>query len=117
MARKQNSGLQCQKCILHRTSDQMTSALYHVFGIGINTGDFHYIGWTQKSLGEESEQIYSDLVENSRNDIAHWVKEIVQSDKINIFEIESVPSIEEARSSAKFWCQYFHSLGLDVVTD
>lgn len=85
--------------------------------MGLNTGDLHYIGWTQKSLDEEIEQIYSDVAGSSNHDIAHWVEETVQCGKASIFEIESVLSMEDAKSSAKFWCQYFHSLGLDVITD
>jgi hypothetical protein len=95
----------------------MVNANYHIFGLGLGIDDLHYIGWTQKSLSEEPEQIYSHLAENSSRDIAHWVKAALHCGKISIFEIESVPSMEDAKDSALSWCRYFCSLGLDVVTD
>ena len=36
--------------------------------------------------------------------------------QFSIFEIEPAASREAARSPASFFCEYFRSLGLDVVT-
>ncbi len=93
----------------------MKSAHYYIFGVGSGPDDLHYIGWTQKSLSEEKEQIFSNLADSSSHDIARWVKEALYCDKISIFEIETAPSMEDAKDSVMFWCQYYHSLGLDVV--
>ena len=95
----------------------MLSANYHIFGIGLGADDLHYIGWTQKSLSEQKEKIFCDLAESSTHDIAHWVEEALHCGKISIFEIESTRSMENAKDSAMFWCQYYRSLGLDVVMD
>lgn len=95
----------------------MKNAHYHVFVIDSGTDDILYIGWTQKVLSEEGEKIFSDLVESSSRDIAHWVVEALHSGKINIFEIESASSMEAAKDSVIFWRQYYHSLGLDVIMD
>jgi len=93
----------------------MANVNYHVFGVGFGTADLRYIGWTQKSLSEEEEQIVSDLVNSRGNNTENRVA----GGKISIIEIESAPSVEDAEDSATFWCRYFRSLGLDVdvITD
>lgn len=95
----------------------MSSADYHIFGVGLGTDDLHYIGWTQKSLSEEKEQIFSDMAGSKSHHIAHWVEQARDCGKISIFEIESARSMEDAKDSALFWCEYYRWLGLDVVTD
>jgi hypothetical protein len=102
----------------HRTGDYMANAIYHVFGAGSATAeDLRYIGWTQKSLSEDKEQIVSDLVQSGCNAIANWVGEVVRGGTISIFEIESASSAEDAKDAATFWGLYFRSLGLEVITD
>lgn len=95
----------------------MSTANYHVFGLGSGTDDLYYIGWVDKSPDEDRLQIYSDLARGTRGDIAHWVRQAVDTGKIDIFEIETAASPEEAMDSAQFWCGYYRSLGLQVVTD
>ncbi len=95
----------------------MANASYHVFGVGLGTQDLHYIGWTKKSVSDEQEQIVSELQHSSNNDIARWVEKARQGGNISVFEIESAPSMEEAKNSAAFLRQYFHSLGLNVISD
>jgi hypothetical protein len=94
----------------------MARADCHVFGLGMGADDLHYVGWTRRSLSEEQEQIFSDLVRNGGRDIANWIAEAIDCGKISIFEIESAPSIEDARDAAISLCRYFRSLGLDVMT-
>jgi hypothetical protein len=94
----------------------MVNANYLIFGIGLGADDLHYIGWTQKSLSEQQE-IYSDLAESSSYHMACWIEAALRSGKISFFEIESVPSMKEAKNSAMSLCQYFCSLGLNVITD
>jgi hypothetical protein len=88
----------------------------HVFGLGLGADDLRYVGWTQRSLSDEQEQIFSDLLRSSARDIANWVADAIERGKLNIFEIESALSIEDARNSAVSLCRYFRSLGLDVLT-
>jgi hypothetical protein len=95
----------------------MASADYRIFGLGLGTDDLRYIGWTHRSLSEEKEQIFGELVQRSRNGVAHWVGEALDRGGINIFEIESAPSMEDARNAAASLGRYFRSLGLDVLTD
>ena len=94
----------------------MINGQYHVFGLGANADDLHYIGWTQRSLTEAA-QIYTDLIGGAARDIASWVSEAGACGGLNIFEIEPVATAEAARSAATGLCCYFRSLGLDVVTD
>ncbi|UXY16195.1 hypothetical protein N8I74_04015 [Chitiniphilus purpureus] len=91
----------------------MASADYHVFGLGSSPDDLHYIGWTQRRLGDEQEQIFSDVAQDG--EIAHWLEAARRAGPVSLFEIESARSVEDARDSALFWRQYYHSLGLDVV--
>lgn len=103
---------------VHRqTGDKMAGANYYIYGLGANSDDLHYIGWTEKSIGEQPDLIFSDLLKSSSNAIANWVKDAVHGGKISIFEIESAPSVEDAKDSAMFWCEYYRWLGLDVITD
>jgi len=95
----------------------MENAHYHIFGVGVDAGDLRYIGWTEKSVNEEKEEIFSELAQKGIRDLAHWAKEALHGGKLSIFEIESAPSAEDARNSAAFWCRYYHSLGLNVFTD
>ena len=94
----------------------MTIAQYRIFGIGSDNDDLHYIGWTQRSLDEEKEQIFSEVAESGSMDIADWVKQARDGGQIDIFEIELAPSAEDARDSASFWCEYYRTLGINVVT-
>lgn len=94
----------------------MASAGYHVFGLGSGPDDLRYVGWTQRSLSDEQEQVFCDLVKSSGRDIANWVADAIDRNKISIFEIESAFSIEDAMNSAISLCRYFRSLGLDVMT-
>jgi len=94
----------------------MARAGYHVFGLGSGPDDLHYVGWTRRSLDDEQEQIFRDLLRNSARDIANWIADAIDRNKISIFEIESAFSIEDAMNSAVSLCRYFRSLGLDVIT-
>ena len=94
----------------------MATAGYHVFGLGSGPDDLHYVGWTQRSLSDEQEQIFCDLVRSSARDIANWIADAIDRNKISIFEIESAFSIEDAMNAAISLCRYFRSLGLDVMT-
>jgi hypothetical protein len=94
----------------------MARADYHVYGLGSGADDLRYVGWTQRSLSDEQEQIFSDLLRSSGRDIASWVEDAIERGKISIFEIESHPSVEDARNAAISLCRYFRSLGLDVIT-
>jgi hypothetical protein len=93
------------------------SVHYSIYGIGAGSDDLHYIGWTQKSLCEEKDQIFSDLRERGSHDVADWVAQAERGGKIDIFEIESAPSPQDAADSVMFWCECLRWLGLDVVTD
>jgi hypothetical protein len=93
----------------------MARADYHVFGLGLGADDLRYVGWTKRSLSDEQEQIFSDLLRSSARDIANWVAEGIDRGKISIFEIESALSIEDARNAAISLCRYFRSLGLEVT--
>jgi hypothetical protein len=90
---------------------------YSIYGIGAGSDDLHYIGWTQKSLADDKEQIFSDLRERGSCDVSDWVARALRGGRIDIFEIESAPSPEAATDSVMFWCEYYRWLGLDVVTD
>lgn len=94
----------------------MDTTGYHVFGIGLGTEDLRYIGWTQRSVDDEREQIFSELLAGSSRDLARWVGEAIELGRLSIFEIESARSAEAARDSATGLCVYFRSLGLDVRT-
>ena len=93
----------------------MARADYHVFGLGSSADDLHYVGWTRRSLSEEQELIFADLARNGGRDIANWIAQAMECGKISIFEIESAPSTEDACNAAVSLCQYFNSLGLDVM--
>ena len=84
--------------------------------MGLGMDHLHYIGWTQRSLSDEKD-IFSDLTKSGGHDIAQWVEQAVGCGKISIFEIESAPSMEDAKDSAQFWCQYYRMLGAEVITD
>lgn len=92
----------------------MTNAIYHVFGLGLGNDDIRYVGWTQRSVDEEEDQIVSDLVNSGLDDVARWVGEAADGARISVFEIESAPSIEDARNCAIYWCQCLDWLGLHV---
>lgn len=94
----------------------MTDANFHVFGMGRGIHDLHYIGWTERPLCDEQD-IFSDLAKNSSEDIAHWVEGCVDCGQISIFEIESAPSVQDAKDTVQFWCQYYGMLGARVVSD
>jgi hypothetical protein len=93
---------------IQQESDQVTSADYHIFGIGIGTDDLRYIGWTAKSIDDEDQEILSELVQAGDLDLG---------DKISIFEIESVSSMSDAIGSVTFWQTYYRALGLEVLVD
>lgn len=95
----------------------MDTANFHIFGLGSGADDLYYIGWTRKSPSKEEQHIYSDLTGSTRGDIAGWVKQHVSSGNIDIFEIETAGSAEDAKESALFWVGYYRWLGLEVVTD
>lgn len=92
----------------------MDSRNYYVFGLGSGADDLHYIGWTEKSPGQEQQQIYSDLAGSGRADVARWVTQALDTGAIDIFEIETAHSAEDAREGAQFWGEYYRWLGLDV---
>ena len=94
----------------------MARADYHVYGLGSGADDLRYVGWTQRSLSDEQEQIFSDLARGSGREIANWIEDAIDRGRISIFEIESASSIEDARNAAISLCRYFRSLGLDVTT-
>lgn len=95
----------------------MSTANYHIYGLGSGADDLYYIGWSEKSPNKEQQDIYADLSGSRRNDIACWVRQHVDSGKIDIFEIETAGSPEDARESALFWVGYYRWLGLEVVSD
>ena len=76
----------------------------------------HYIGRTQKSLGEERDEIFSDVAGSGDQDIAQWLEQALRTRQISLFEIESVPSAEDAKDCALCLCHYYRSLGLVVLT-
>jgi hypothetical protein len=95
----------------------MADTNFHVFGLGLGADDLRYIGWTQKSVEAEQEQILTEVVNGRTNiDLATWVDEAKQSGQLSLFEIEEAPSKEAAQNSATSLCTYFRSLGLDVTT-
>jgi hypothetical protein len=94
----------------------MARAGYHVFGLGSGPDDLHYVGWTHRSLSDERDKIFCDLVRSGARDIANWIADAIDRNRISIFEIESAFSVEDAMSSAISLCRYFRSLGLDVLT-
>lgn len=95
----------------------MDTAHYHIYGVGSGADDLYYIGWTQKSPADEPQHIYSDLSGSPHNDIAGWVRQHVSSGHIDIFEIETARSAEDAEESALFWVGYYRWLGMHVVSD
>lgn len=94
----------------------MDTASYHIFGLGSGSDDLHYIGWSQKSPEGEQNEIYSELA-NSTREIAGWVMQAVAAGRIDIFEIETAASAEDAREAVLFRRDYYRWLGLDVTTD
>ena len=91
----------------------MTHASFSIFAMG--TDQLHYIGWTHRSLSDEQD-ILSDLAHSGSGGVAHWVEQASQSGKINIFEIDSARTADDARDTVQFWCQYYGMLGAKVVT-
>ena len=90
---------------------------FHIFGIGMRADDLHYVGWTEKPVDGNLEQILAEVVTGSGDGkLAQWVDAARHGGQLSIFEIELAPSREAARSAASFFCEYFRSLGLDVVT-
>jgi hypothetical protein len=90
---------------------------FHVFGIGMRADDLHYIGWTGKPVDGNLEQILAEVVNGSGDgELPHWVDAARHGGQLSIFEIEPAASREAARSAASFFCEYFRSLGRDVVT-
>jgi len=87
---------------------------YHVFGLGLGTDDLRYIGWTQRCVDQEIQQILCDLMDSNGAAIANSIGASADRASISLFEIESVPSREEAVTSAMGLCVYLNSLGLDV---
>jgi hypothetical protein len=92
----------------------MNTRNYYVFGLGSGADDLHYIGWTEKSPAQQQQQIYSDLAGNGRDDVARWVTQALDTGAIDIFEIETARTAEDAREGAQFWGDYYRWLGLDV---
>lgn len=92
----------------------MANSDYCVFGLGLGPDDLCYIGWTRRSVVEEKDQICGDLVKGSCNGMAHWFASAIECGSISIFEIESAPSMEEAKDCADSLRQYFRSLGLEL---
>ncbi len=91
--------------------------IFHVFGIGMRADDLHYIGWTEKPVDGNAEEILAEVVTGSSDGgLAQWVDAARHGGQVSIFEIEPAPSREAARNAATFFCEYFRSLGLDVVT-
>jgi hypothetical protein len=90
---------------------------YSIYGIGAGSDDLHYIGWTDMPLADHKEQIVSDLRERGSDGVARWVSQAVSGGGVDIFEIESAPSPQDANDSVMFWCEYYRWLGMDVVTD
>jgi hypothetical protein len=91
----------------------MTSACFHVFGMGAEY--LEYIGWTERLLSEEKD-IILDLIKSSDDEISSRLKQVAESSKIDIFEIESAPTIEDAKYSVEFWGQYYRMIGAKVNT-
>jgi hypothetical protein len=94
----------------------MARAEFHVFGLGWGADDLRYVGWTRRSPTDEAAQIFTDLVAGGGRDIAHWIAEGLRRGIVNLFELESAPSPEEASATADSLCRYFNSLGLEVAT-
>ncbi|KAB8061466.1 hypothetical protein GCN74_05210 [Janthinobacterium sp. FT14W] len=92
----------------------MNNGNFLIFGMGVGTDHLGYIGWTQRTLGDE-EDIISDLKKDSGAAITQWMEQAAGSDKITIFEIDSAPSLENARDTVQFWCQYYGMLGAKVL--
>jgi hypothetical protein len=94
----------------------MSIADYHIFGIGVGAEDLRYIGWTQSSIDQDKERILSDLMEGAHPGVTPVVKAL-HGGTVSIFEIESVSSMDDARSSVAFWRTYYRALGLEVLVD
>jgi hypothetical protein len=92
----------------------MESAQFHVFGVG---GEYlRYIGWTTRPLSEESD-IFLDLIKHDHGEVPGWLERRIPADEREIFEIESAPTIEQARQSVEFWGQYYRLIGANVIAD
>jgi hypothetical protein len=94
---------------------KMSNANFNIYGMGLGSDHLHYIGWTQRPLCEE-QFILSDLVRDRSRAIARWVEQ-AGIDRLSIFEIESAASLEDARDTVQFWCQYYSMLGAQVMSD
>lgn len=95
----------------------MADINYYIFGVGLTTDDLFYIGWTQRSPEKDKAKIISELVERGHNEIFIRLGGGACDERLSIFELETVGSVEDAADSATFWCQYYRSIGLDVITD
>lgn len=87
---------------------------FHVFGLA--TDHLHYIGWTGRPLSD-ARSILSDLHEHGSREMARWVREAGAAGKIELFEIETANTAQDASDAAHFWCEYFGMLGARVLTD
>lgn len=94
----------------------MTTAQYHVIGLGAHADDLHYIGWT-RCAPDETDSIVSQIVECGSRTVAAWTAAAREAGRLCIVEIEPVDTVEAARSTASSLACYFRSLGLDVLTD
>jgi hypothetical protein len=84
--------------------------------VGLGADDLCCVGWTQRSLSDEQEEIFSDLLASIGRDLARRVRDALGCGQVSLFEIESAASIDDAKSGAISLCRYFRSLGLDVTT-
>jgi hypothetical protein len=93
----------------------MDNVNYHVFGAGLSDNDLRYIGWTERAVDEERERIVSLPAWRAVQDPAGGGSGLPDAGSVSIFEIESAMSIEEATNAVTYWCQYFRSLGLNII--
>lgn len=65
----------------------------------------------------EGEQIFSELVADCNREVAHWAQQALKAGEIDIFEIESASTVDEAKTSTAYWRDCFSWLGLNVISD
>lgn len=91
----------------------MTDANFHIFGMGLGIDQLQFIGWTQRALSEVTD-IVADLAKHGSGDMVQWVA--CGDGQINIFEIESTDSQQDAEETVQYWCQLYRLLGARMST-
>lgn len=94
----------------------MISRKFIVFGVGVEENQLCYIGYSMKSFDSQRESLISDLMENNEGIIDFLIKNPGRTKEVTLFEIESFISDVEAKESVSFWCEYYKTMGMDIIS-